>query len=125
MKYVYLVLGLLLALAMILQLNDTDPWIWIVLYGGCGIICVTAALDIYNPWIPVVGIVIITVTLIIQWPTFAYWIDEGMPSISDAMKATHPYIEEVREFLGLLVCGLILIFLFLQKRFTTQKNNSL
>lgn len=125
MKYVYLALGLLLALAMIAQLNDVDPWPWIILYGGCGIVCAAAAFNIYNPWVPVVGIAVIIVALVTQWSTFTLWMDEGMPSIGDEMKATHSYIEEVREFLGLSVCGLILIFIFLQKRFTVQKNSSL
>jgi hypothetical protein len=37
-------------------------------------------------------------------PEIIKWIQDGMPSIVQSMKATIPTIEYTREFLGLLLC---------------------
>ena len=37
-------------------------------------------------------------------PYILAWVQQGMPSIVDEMKASTPYIEYTREFLGLLIC---------------------
>jgi len=39
-----------------------------------------------------------------------------MPSIADEMQAKNPYIEITREFLGLLLAFITLIFHFFQSR---------
>lgn len=45
------------------------------------------------------------------------WIQDGMPSIVESMKASSPYIELVREFLGLGIALLvILLMLFFEKK---------
>jgi hypothetical protein len=44
-------------------------------------------------------------------PGMLNWIDADMPSITEEMQATEPHIEEVREFLGLFITVLALIFL--------------
>ena len=39
------------------------------------------------------------------------WLEADMPSLTEEMQASNPYIEEVREFLGLFIAVLALTFL--------------
>ena len=40
----------------------------------------------------------------------------GMPSIVETMKANKPYVELTREFGGLVVCVVALLFVYFQSR---------
>lgn len=116
MKIANLILGILMALAMLVQLNDPDPWAWVALYGLTAALCALAAFGKTNGYILGFGLLAILAWAFTLYPSFAEWIAQGTPSIGDKMKASHPYIEEVREFLGLALCGIIVIFLLIQHR---------
>jgi len=45
-------------------------------------------------------------------PDFITWLNTGMASITDSMKAASPYIELVREFLGLVLVFFTLWWLY-------------
>jgi len=121
MKYVYLFFFFFMVLAIVAQLNDPDPWAWVALYGSVAIVCVAAAFKAYHPAVPLIALMVIIIWAGTLWPSFTNWIEQGTPSIGDEMKESHPYIEEVREFLGLVLCALILIFTFFQKRRQAKK----
>lgn len=123
MKWVKLLLGFLMATAMVVQLNDPDPWAWIALYGLTGVACAYAAFQPIKRWLLLAGIAIILIWISLLSPAFTNWLREGMPAIGDEMKRTHPYIEQVREFFGLLLCGSILIFLYFNA--STQSSQTL
>jgi hypothetical protein len=124
MKFINLALGLLLVLAMAAQVNDPDPWIWIALYGGVGLLCGFAAFKFINRWVLYAVGLFILIGIIILWPVLPEWIARGTPPINDEMKDTHPYIEEVRELFGLCLCAVIVIFLIFQERFQRKKTTS-
>ncbi|MBK7110837.1 MAG: hypothetical protein IPH60_00075 [Flavobacteriales bacterium] len=44
-------------------------------------------------------------------PGMMHWIDADMPSMTEEMQTTSPHIEAVREFLGLSIASLALVFL--------------
>lgn len=120
MKWIKLTLAFLMAIAMVVQLNDPDPWAWIALYGATGAICTYAAFQSVNRWLLLAGVAAMVIWMAFLLPSFFQWVKLGMPSIGEKMKNTHPYIEQVREFFGLLLCDGILIFLYFQRH--TEKS---
>lgn len=62
------------------------------------------------------GIIISAIGVGILIPDFISWIQDGMPSITESMKAEKKHIELTREFLGLLLILGVLIFHFVQGR---------
>lgn len=112
MKVINLVLGVMFVAFAALQLNDPDPVLWISIYAGIAGISFFAAFGRYNVWILVVAMTVILVELLRLLPDLSGWIDAGMPSIAGSMKAESPYIELVREFVGVLICFAALVFHF-------------
>ncbi len=108
MKIVNIVLTLLFILFAYFQFNDPDPWLWIVVYLYIALISGLAALKIYNTWLIRLGLLGCVVGLGILLPDFLDWLNSGAESITESMKAEKPHIELTREFLGLLICGLVL-----------------
>jgi hypothetical protein len=81
-----------------------------------------AAYRKYNMWVIILGIAAVVYELFREFPAFAQWISNGMPSIVDEMQASSPHIEYVREFLGLILCLIVLIFHYV--RYARQRNLS-
>ena len=108
MKITNGVLALLFFAFAALQLNDADPWTWIGIYGGVAVLCGMNAVGYYVPKI-ILGAILLTI-FGIGWylPDFIDWLQSGRTSITSSMKAETPYVELVREFLGL---GLVLVTL--------------
>lgn len=112
MKILNLVLAVVFALFAAVQLNDTpgDILFWFVLYSAIALISAFAAFNRYNMWSILLGLAVVVFELFRQFPGFAQWISIGMPSIVDEMKASTPYVELAREYLGLVLCLIMLIF---------------
>lgn len=112
MKIFNLILAFLFLSFAALQLNDTpdDVLFWVLLYFGIAVISAFAAFKKYNMWVIVLGLAVVVYELFRKFPTFAQWIDDGMPSITGAMEASSPHIEFAREYLGLFICLIILIY---------------
>jgi hypothetical protein len=112
MKLTYWILAAIFVLFAAAQANDPDPFLWILLYGGVAALFAAAALDrLFRPaaWLWLIGAVLWAGYLA---PHFVEWINMGMPSIVETMKAEKPWIEFTREFLGLSItaaaCGWLL-----------------
>ena len=112
MKIFNLILAVVFGLFAVVQLNDTpgDILFWFVLYAAIALISAFAAFNRYNMWAILLGLAVVVFELFRQFPGFAQWIGMGMPSIVDEMKATTPYVELAREYLGLVLCLIVLIF---------------
>jgi hypothetical protein len=97
-----------------LQVNDPDPVLWILIYGIMSVVCVMAVFEFYNKKLIAVLAVGFTVYCFILWPGVAEWFKQDDMSVlfDDVMKMEYPYIEESREFLGLIICLLVLAFYF-------------
>ncbi len=96
------------------NLNDKDSWLWVSIYMAAAICCgLAAAHFIY----PLVYLVLIAFYLIYATKIFFAkdgvkdWITKyNKPSLVESMQATKPYIEQTREFFGLLIiAGALLI----------------
>lgn len=87
------------------QLNDPDPWLWVLLYASTGAMWGVSVFYEIPKRVSQIGVVVILVGLLFLLPDFINWVKMGMPTITATMKAESPHIELTREFLGLGICA--------------------
>lgn len=114
MKILYAILAVLFALFAYFQFNDPDPIQWAMIYGLVSVLCVLAATGRFPK-----GVLLAVAALSAGWmlsmvPGFIDWIRNGMPSITSEMRTHEPHIEVVREFLGLLMAFVTVVFLLIR-----------
>jgi len=118
MKITNLILAVMFLAFAFVQINDPDPLLWIAIYGVMAVVCIMAAYKYYiKPllWILLAGFI---AYMIILWPGLQEWLrqeDKGV-LFDEGMKMQFPYIEESREFLGLLICVIVLGVQILRSR---------
>ena len=110
------ILTLLFILFAAVQFNDPDPYYWIAIYALVAVISGFAVAGKYNRNIIITGIGICLIWMFTLIPGVVDWVEKGMPSITGSMKAESPHIEYLREFLGLFIALLALIFHYIQAR---------
>ena len=107
MRYLNLSLAIIFALFAALQYNDPDPYIWIPIYGYAAALCYLAFRGKFYKKAFLAGILICmayAVYLFIDKDGVLSWArDHEAESLVQTMKATKPWIEESREFGGLLI----------------------
>jgi hypothetical protein len=106
-----------------LQLNDPDPFHWILIYGAMAVVCVMAAFRFY-PRKFMIGLLIFYILYsIVFLPGIREWMAQENKSelFDDLAKMQHPYIEESREFLGLMICVIILVIQLVLSRRPARK----
>ena len=90
-----------------LQYNDPDPYIWMPIYLYGAWLCYQAIYRKYNPVLYIIGLVVY-----MGYAVYLFFDNQGVLSwagkhnaenIVQSMKATKPWIEETREFGGLLI----------------------
>ncbi|CAN5404489.1 hypothetical protein BH10BAC4_BH10BAC4_02960 [soil metagenome] len=89
-----------------LQYNDPDPIIWILIYGAMAVDCGMAAFNRY-----IRNLIRLQAAGYVLYAGILFhgvidWLKSPDPSLlfNDLAKMQYPYIEEAREFLGLLIC---------------------
>jgi Transmembrane family 220, helix len=97
-----------------LNLNDPDPWIWVLAYGSVAVLYALAAFGRADRRVSGSLGVAFAAWMFTMSGGMLEWFGLGMPSIVTEMKATEPHVEAVREFLGLLLAVLALLFLTLR-----------
>jgi hypothetical protein len=123
MKAVNLLLALMFVVFAYLQINDPDPIVWILIYGSMAVICVLAAFRI-TPRI-IMGVMLLAFIgySFVFFDGVKEWFGQPDKSVlfDDVLKMQYPYIEESREFLGLMICVTVLaIHLLLSLRKTSR-----
>jgi len=121
MKYFHAFLTFLFALFAYFQWNDPDGIRWILIYGFVAVIMALTFYKVQVRGFIIIGIAGYTMGILYLLPDFIVWIDSGMPSIAGEMKAGSPFIEVIREFLGLVLCLLALTYLFFFDRSRKRK----
>jgi hypothetical protein len=118
MKIVNLVLAVMFLLFAFVQINDPDPVVWILIYGSMAVVCVLAAFGHYSRVALAVLFVAFIAYAIILLPGFTEWLrqDDKSALFDDIARMDHLYIEETREFLGLVICLIVLVIQFLRSR---------
>jgi hypothetical protein len=118
MRIFNFVLAVMFLVFAFLQINDPDPLIWILIYGMMAVLAVMAAFN-YYPRKFIIGLLI----LYAAYSTMYFggvmeWLHQSDKSalFDDVAKMEHLYIEESREFLGLMICIAVLGFYFVRSR---------
>ncbi|MEO7802380.1 MAG: transmembrane 220 family protein [Ginsengibacter sp.] len=96
-----------------LQYNDPDPYIWMPIYLFGAFLCFRAIQKRYNPTLYIIGLSAYTLyglylffdkTGVIDWMR-----EHHSENIAHTMKAETPWIEETREFFGLVIVIVVLL----------------
>ncbi len=89
------------------NLNDKDAWLWVTIYLVASGLCGLAVFEKYFPLVYIVAIcfyVLYAIRLFFIKDGVKDWIVKyHQPSLVESMQATKPYIEQTREFFGLLI----------------------
>ena len=110
-KAIELVFGITLLGFASLQFNDPDPIIWVSFYTICALVpLLLIANKFYRPlfWL---AVVICTLEIINSAPgAYQYYLHMAEEPLMQGMNEQKPYIEECREFLGVLIAlGLVIV----------------
>lgn len=112
MKIFNLLFCFLFIFSAALQYNDPDPYVWMPIYLYGAALCWLAFKNKYYPQACIIGI--ITYAGYALYLFFAKdgvldWIKQhNAENIAETMKATKPWIEETREFFGLVILIVVL-----------------
>lgn len=93
-----------------LQYNDPDPLIWISIYGSMTLFCIGSNFKRLPKYVPVVLALLFIGYCAVLSPSVLTWLrSEDRGELFDELaKMKNLYIEETREFLGLIICLFVL-----------------
>src|SRR6476469_3782571 len=107
---IFIVLFILFAA---LQYNDPDPYIWMPIYLYAAFLCFLALKQKYSPSLYIIGLIVYfsyAAYLFFDKSGVLNWAEQhNAENLVQTMKATKPWIEETREFGGLLIVMIALI----------------
>jgi hypothetical protein len=121
MKLANIVLSIVFFIFALLQYNDPDPYIWVPIYLLATFLCWQASKKKYPVYLYIIGMLICVVYgayLFVDKNGVLSWVnDHAAESLVTTMKAEKPWIEESREFGGLLIVftALLVNFIIFQK----------
>lgn len=119
MRILNFLLAIMFLIFAFLQINDPDPVIWILIYGIMAVFCVMAMFEFYPQWFLIASTAIyILISLLYVKGGVLVWLqqDDKAELFDDLAKMKYPYIEETREFLGIMICVAVLIFYIIRSR---------
>jgi hypothetical protein len=97
----------LLVVFALLQLNDPDPWRWVLVYLAAALLWTAMLFDRKQPRLEFALLLIMAFWMGGLWPGVLDLLEEGKPGDLFAEMATdRPYIEVAREFLGLAIAAI-------------------
>ena len=112
MKLFNIVFCLLFIFSAALQYNDPDPYIWMPIYMYGAVLCWLSFRNKYYPKAYLIGIFIYlayAIYLFFAKDGVLDWINKhNAEDIAATMKAEKPWIEETREFFGLIILIVVL-----------------
>lgn len=111
MKILNLLLAVLFIVFAFIQINDPDPVLWILIYGAMAVACVLAAFRYFYPKVLAGMLVLFIAYSFVSVSGAIKWLqsDDKHLLFDDLAKMQYLYIEEAREFLGLLICVLVVV----------------
>lgn len=103
-----------------LNLNDPDAWLWVSIYLFATLCCGAAVLGFYFPVAYLIAIAFyLAYALVLFFKKDGVWswiTRYKMENIAETMQTTKPWIEQTREFFGLLIIsGALLINYFVYR----------
>lgn len=107
MKIFNITFSLIFVVFAALQYNDPDPYVWMPIYLYTAVLCVFAARQRFYPAAYLLGISVYSAYAgykVFDQNGLIDWIGQHhAENIAETMKAGKPWIEESREFFGLLI----------------------
>ncbi len=108
---ILIILNIVFCLAFIVfawfNLNDRDAWLWAPIYLLAAGLCGAAAFGHYYPLVTLIALafyLVYAVILFFRKDGVWDWLTKyNRQHIAQSMQATKPYIENTREFFGLLI----------------------
>jgi hypothetical protein len=124
MKALNIILAVLFVVCAALQYNDPDPYIWVPIYLYAAYLCGLAGRNKFYPkayWLGIIVYLAYAVYLFFDNNGVLSWATEHhAENIAATMKAEKPWIEETREFGGLvMVFAALLMNLLYSRKFRT------
>ena len=110
-----------------LQYNDPDPYLWIPIYLFTAFLCWKASKGVFHPMITLTSIAFFTLYAIykvfdqnglIDWVNIHH-----AENIAETMKAEKPWVEESREFFGLVIIISVLVTNYFYGRKISESKN--
>ncbi len=112
MKPFNIIFCILFVISAALQYNDPDPWLWIPIYLYGAVLCWLAFREKYYPRACLLGIggyILYGLYKLIEKDGAWDWLTKhNAENIAAAMKAETPWIEDTREFFGLIILAGVL-----------------
>jgi hypothetical protein len=110
----------------VVQFNDPDPILWIAIYGAMVVVSIMAFFNKYSKALMIALAIGYCIYAVLLFPSAITWMKSADRSLlfDDIAKMQYPYIEETREFLGLVICLTVLIFYFFYHLKNTGKVQS-
>lgn len=125
MKIFNIIFLLLFVVSAGLQYNDPDPYLWVPLYLYAALICSFAIKGKYYPamyYIGLTGYLAYAIYKLFDSNGVIDWVTQhDEESLVQTMKATKPWIEEAREFFGLLICWVVLLINFIRYKIKSRR----
>jgi hypothetical protein len=123
MKILNFILAAMFLLFAFVQVNDPDPLIWILIYGAMAVMAVMAMFNVFIRNAILLLLVIYIAYSLVYLGGVQEWLQQQDKSLllDDVAKMQYPYIEETREFLGLWICIIVLIFYYIRSRSFQRK----
>jgi len=120
-RSIHLLLALLFLGFAFVQVNDPDPILWVLIYGATSIACIMAAFRYYQKAFLIFLLLSFSIYLVFLFPGWKEWYLSSDRSLlfDDLAKMQYDYIEEAREFLGLLIC-IVCLIVFLIRSFSKR-----
>ena len=118
MKVLNFILAVMFLFFAFLQVDDPDPLLWILVYGAMAVLAILAMFKMFFPKLTLILLVIFVSYSLIYLDGVREWLQQDNKGalFDDVAKMEHLYIEESREFLGLWICILVLIFYYIRGR---------
>jgi hypothetical protein len=116
-----------------LQYNDPDPYVWMPIYLYGAFLCYMAIKNRYKPWWYVTGLAVYILYGIFLFADSSgvnsWWSEHEAESLVQTMKAEKPWIEETREFFGLMILVMVLtinmVWLSAKKKYESLKTSKI
>ncbi len=113
MKIFNIIFIILFIIFAALQYNDPDPYFWIPIYLYAAFLCFQAFQGKYSKTLYIIGLVAYLgygLYLFFDKTGVLDWAEEHhAENIVESMQATKPWIEETREFFGLVIVIAVLL----------------
>ena len=110
-----------------LQYNDPDPYLWIPIYLFAAFLCWKASKGVFHPMITLTSIAFFTlyaIYKIFDQNGLIDWVNiHHAENIAETMKAEKPWVEESREFFGLVIIISVLVTNYFYGRKVSQSKS--